>query len=160
MTFGSISHGSISYGSGIGNTGDVCIRSSPSGASITLDGIPQIGKTTAPLGAVCTPDSIITGLIPGTIYTYEVNLPNYQPITGTFTAEGGILKYVDVGILVPLPVSFNIFPALAIGGLFGFILLGKKKCDKYRTKEECEKAGCQWKDGKCIEKRQMPKKIK
>lgn len=152
MTFGSISYGSISYGSGIGNTGDVCIRSSPSGASIMLDGIPQIGKVTAPLGAVCNPDNIITGLIPGTMHTYDVTLSGYRPVTGTFTAEGGILKYVDVGILVPLPVSANIFPALALGLLFGFILFGKKKCDRYRTKEECEKADCQWKDGKCVEK--------
>jgi len=40
-----------------------------------------------------------------------------------------------------------------LGGLLIGALLFRKKCKDYKTREECERAGCLWKDGKCIERK-------
>jgi len=216
----------------IPTTGDVCIKSNPSGASITIDVTPQVGKITALSGGICNPENTVTGLTVGTDnHAYEIALTGYQPATNLFSIVAGMVTDIDIGNLVPLPgnLTINITPSdsvynvidslgstvasnvhsgttvsnltpgiysstlsrtgyqgkllsnivigpgesvtltdiltplptaaggggfalLSLGLLFGLIL-GKKKCEDKHTKEECEKSGCQWKDGKCIERK-------
>lgn len=69
-------------------TGDVCLASYPPGASISIDGTPT-GKTTLTTEA-CTNSYMITGLYPTkNPHSYELTLPGYKPVTGTFDVTAG-----------------------------------------------------------------------
>lgn len=136
-------------------TGDACIKSNPSGASIIIDGILQSGKTTAMSGTPCIIDNTVVSLSPGVDnHSYEINLTGYQPKLGNFSIIAGMLTEIDTGGLIPIPVSAGGggFALLSLGLLFGLLLI-KKKCEDKFTREECEKSGCQWKDGRCIERK-------
>lgn len=57
-------------------------------------------------------------------------------------------QYISV-----VPPKFN-WPALALGGFFGLIIL-RKECDEYKTKKECEEEShCQWleREKKCVKR--------
>lgn len=79
-------------------TGDVCLKSTPAGASINMDGAVQTGKTTALSTGGCTTSNTITGLSPGS-HSYTLSLTGYQDKTGTFTITVGQVNNVDVGPL-------------------------------------------------------------
>lgn len=79
-------------------TGDVCLKSTPAGASINIDGTAQAGKTTALSTGGCTTPNIITGLSPGS-HSYTLSLTGYQDKTRTFTITAGQVNNVDVGPL-------------------------------------------------------------
>ncbi len=131
-------------------TGDVCIKSNPSGASITIDTTLQPGKTTAMSGTICILDNTIVGLSPGVDnHSYEINLAGYQSKSGNFSIISNTLTEIEAGDLIPITIEAGGggLTLLSIGLLFG-LLLGKK-CKDRRTKKECEEAGCIWKDGKC-----------
>lgn len=134
--------------------GDVCIKSNPSGASITIDGTLQSGKTTALSGTSCIIDNTVVGLPPGIDnHTYIIDLIGYQPKLGNFSIIAGMLTEIDTGDLIPITSAGGGggLALLSLGLLVGLLI--KKKCEDRRTREECEKAGCQWKDGRCIERK-------
>lgn len=81
-------------------TGSVCLKSTPSGASIEIDGS-TTGKTTALSIGACTSGNTVSGLSPGT-HTYKLTLTGYQDKTGTFTIAAGQTINVDVGTLTPI----------------------------------------------------------
>lgn len=81
-------------------TGDVCIKSNPSGASIKIDGVSQTGKTTAMSGGGCVSSNIIYTLTQ-TSHSYELSLVGFENNAGTFTPTVGTTIQVDVGALTP-----------------------------------------------------------
>lgn len=79
-------------------TGDVCIKSNPSTASIKINNISQPGKITALSGGGCVASNIIYALTP-TSHSYELSLTGFQNKTGTFTPTVGTMIEVDAGVL-------------------------------------------------------------
>ena len=88
-------------------TGGVCIKSTPAGASISIDGIAQTGKTTALSTGGCTSSSTITGLSIGN-HNYALSLTGYQGVTNSFTIPSGTTINVDVGTLTPISTIGNL----------------------------------------------------
>ncbi len=86
-------------------TGDVCMKSDPSGASITIDDTIQAGKTTAMSGGGCTSTNTITALTPGS-HSYKLTKIGYEDKIGTFSITAGQTTTVDVS-LVQLPTVGN-----------------------------------------------------
>lgn len=123
--------GNRRYNSACCPTGDVCIKSNPSGALISIDGILRIGKITVLSDTPCTSDSTITGLSPGTDnHTYEITLPNYQPATGTFSVTTGQATTIDIGNLQLQVVQegFGGLGILLLAGLgLGLLFASRKK---------------------------------
>lgn len=78
--------------------GDVCLKSTPAGASINIDGTVQADKTTALSTGGCTGSSTITGLSPGS-HNYTLSLTGYQDKIGTFTITAGQTNNVNAGTL-------------------------------------------------------------
>lgn len=81
-------------------TGDACLKSTPSGASIEIDGT-ATGKTTALSIGTCTSANIVSNLSPGS-HSYKLTLTGYQDKTGTFTVTAGQTVNEDVGNLTPI----------------------------------------------------------
>lgn len=103
--------GNRRYNSACCPTGDVCIKTNPAGASVTIDLISQ-GKTTALSGTTCSIENIITGLSPGTNnHSYDISLTGYQPNTGTFSIIPGVLNEIDIGNLIPTCASITLTPS-------------------------------------------------
>jgi hypothetical protein len=88
-------------------TGDVCMKSNPSGASIKINGTVQTGKTTALSAGGCVPSNIIHTLTP-TSHSYELSLAGFQNKTGNFTPTVGTTIQVDAGTLTPLPTMGSV----------------------------------------------------
>ncbi len=78
-------------------TGNLCIKSIPSGSSIIIDDC-SIPITTISPFSDCTTRSIITGLKPGT-HTYRLSMTGYKNQTGTFSIIAGKTTTIDAGNL-------------------------------------------------------------
>ncbi len=81
-------------------TGSVCLKSTPSGASIEVDGT-ATGKTTALSTGGCVSANIVDNLSPGS-HNYKLTLIGYQDKTGSFTIVAGQTINVDAGTLTPI----------------------------------------------------------
>ncbi len=81
-------------------TGSVCLKSTPSGASIDIDGS-ATGKTTALSTGGCTSSNTVDNLSPGN-HSYTLKLTGYEDKTGTFLITAGTTIIVDVGTLTPI----------------------------------------------------------
>lgn len=88
-------------------TGDICIKSTPAGASITIDGSLRSGKSTALSSGGCSSQNIITGLTPGS-HSYTLSLVGYQDKIGTFNITAAIINNVDAGGLTIIPTIGNL----------------------------------------------------
>lgn len=88
-------------------TGDVCMKSNPSGATIELNGAIQSGKTTAASGAGYTSSNIIYNL-PPILHNYVLSHDGYDNKPGNFTPIVGTIIDVDAGVLVPLQTVGNV----------------------------------------------------
>lgn len=82
------------------------------------------------------------------------NTTGTPPGIYTITASVGIqCTSSPITITLQQPIieaGFGGVTLLLIGGLAIGMMLLKKECKNYMTKEKCEKAGCRWIDGKCI----------
>ena len=86
----------------VSTTGSVCIHSNPSGASIKIDNVTQVGKSTALSGGGCVAANTISNLSAGS-HNYELSLTGYQNKTGTFSITVGQTTDYNAGTLTPLP---------------------------------------------------------
>ena len=82
-------------------TGDLCMKSTPSGASIKIDNVLQVDKTTALSTGSCVAANTITGLSPGS-HGYTLSLTGYDDKTGTFSITAGQTTITDAGALTPV----------------------------------------------------------
>lgn len=83
-------------------TGSVCLKSTPSGASISIDDTLISGKTTALSAGTCTFESgTVSNLSPG-VHSYKLALTGYQDKTGAFTIIAAQTVNIDAGILTPI----------------------------------------------------------
>ncbi len=80
----------------ISSTGSVSFTSTPSGATIYIDNVLQIGTT--------TPSTTITGLTPGS-HTYKLTLSGYADTTGTFSITANTNTAVSVTFAGSLNIS-------------------------------------------------------
>jgi phage replication-related protein YjqB (UPF0714/DUF867 family) len=85
-------------------TGDISFTSTPTGATILVDGVST---------GLVTPSSV-TNLIPGT-HSYTLSLSGYYDATGSVTVLGGSSSPVDVAMtLIVGATSFNSTPSGAV----------------------------------------------
>ncbi len=94
-------------------SGDVCIKSNPPGASITIDGT-LYQKITALSETSCTIDNTVN-LTPGN-HSYEINLTGYQPKSDNFSIIAGMLTQIEAGDLILIPTDICTW-IISLGGL-------------------------------------------
>lgn len=87
-----------SLGVQIPTTGNLCIKSIPSGSSIIIDDCSTPITTISPFSD-CTTGSTITGLKSGS-HTYRLSMVGYKNQTGTFSIIAGKTTTIDTGNLV------------------------------------------------------------
>jgi hypothetical protein len=88
-------------------TGDVCLKSTPAGASISIDGSLRSGKTTALSTGGCTSSNTVTGLTQGN-HSYTLTLTGYQNKTGNFIITAGEVNNVNAGALTIVSTVGNL----------------------------------------------------
>lgn len=107
-------------------TGSVCIHSNPSGASIRIDTVPQVGKSTALSGGGCVAANTVSNLTAGS-HNYELTLTGYQNKSGSFSVTVGQTTDHNAGVLTPLPTLGTLNMAsnpagariyIKVGGIF------------------------------------------
>lgn len=100
--------------------GAVCVKSSPPGAKIYIDGA-DTGKVSAIPGAGCVSENIITDLDPAVTHAYKLTLSGYGDATGNVTIEAGkttvltvTLEKAGVPASTYLGISIAVIAALGI----------------------------------------------
>jgi hypothetical protein len=99
-------------------------------------------------------------LIPEDIITHTFTITGLMEGNHTICAvPGGAQEESCTTIIVTKVVEegFNGLGMIIGTGLLFGMLLSSDECKKYKTKDTCEKAGCQWEDGRCIKKRYKTK---
>ncbi len=128
--------------------GNLTINITPSDATYNvIDSLGNIVASNIPSGTT------VTNLTSGT-YSSTLTRNGYEDklLTNIIIGPGDTIILTETLTQLPATAGSGLLALISLGYLFGIVSM-KKKCEYKYTKEDCEKSGCKWKDGKCIEKK-------